>query len=296
MRLLYAVLTVLFCFFSLNSPVFSSEWQGVVGGDDATVLNNSHTGTVNTGQKEKGVGLVAVSVPEKGAIPIGTAWLYKPGVLATNAHVARDVAVLLKQATDKGVSGCVAYYLPNQSKGIAVQILAIAIHPEYNRIAVDVNGTRPANSPDVALMTLKEKLSPALSIAGKNVLENLKPGDAVQYIGFPMENLHGKNVNLHNVMATTQSGTITAISDWWFGDSGASANKLIRHDMGIAGGASGSPIFNRAGQVIGLVNAGNMLPNISFTKSGEKKVSRASNAVMVNFGIRVDLLDEIQFK
>ena len=98
------------------------------------------------------------------------------------------------------------------------------------------------------------------------------------------------------MLATTKSGTINAMSDWWLGDSGPEANKLIRHDLGATGGASGSPLFNKNGQVIGLVNAGNIIKVIEFTKNGKPTIVRSPNAVMINFGIRVDLLEGVSLK
>lgn len=281
---------LVFCFF-FQTHTYASEWQTVIGMDD--VLESPQA--MADGDKEKSVGLVVVSYPGHNPVPIGTAWLYKPDVLATNAHVAVGVVNTLKALAEKKISG-VPYYLPNKTKGKFIKIIDLAIHPDYGQTPVDMNGKRPVNCPDVALMRLKEKLSSPLSVAGKKALENLKPGDAIQYIGFPTENLEGNNVNLNNVMATTKSGTINAMSDWWLGDSGPEKNKLIRHDLGTTGGASGSPIFNKNGQVIGLVNAMNIEIVAKFTTSGQQTLVRSPNAAMVNYGIRVDLLNDIVLK
>lgn len=272
----------------------AADWQTVVGEENTSELNGVTGMTADRAQeKERGVGLVAVTIPGHGPIPIGTAWVCRPGVLATNAHVALGIAEMIKKAEQKGIKGSVPYYLPSRAKGKAVRIINYAIHPDFKRIAVSADGVLPVSTPDVALMKLKEKLAPLLTMAGKSELEYLRPGETVQYVGFPMENLAGHNVNLHDVMATTQTGTITSVSDWWLGDSGAAANKLIRHDMGIAGGASGSPIFNKNGRVIGLINAGNMVPNFSLTESGKLNIARTPSAARVNFGVRVDLLNDI---
>ncbi|BBO86030.1 hypothetical protein DSCO28_65960 [Desulfosarcina ovata subsp. sediminis] len=301
MKLPVVVLAVIVFGLSFHMSAYASEWETVVGQDDlgnmdTTAQENSSINSstaINAEDRAKGVGLVVVAVPGHGPIPRGTAWLYKTDVLATNAHVALAVKDVLNVCEKEGVSGCVPYYLPNQSKGKFIQIVNFSIHSDYKKIGVDMNGKSPVNSPDVALMRLKEKLPFPLSVASKETLKNLNPGDAIQYIGFPTENLQGGNVNCNNVLATTQSGTISAVSDWWLGDSGPEANKVIRHDMGVTGGASGSPIFNKDGQVIGLVNAMNIVPIVKFTKSGKVNVIRTPNAAMVNYGIRVDLLENM---
>lgn len=281
---------LVFCFF-FQTHTYASEWQTVIGMDS---VRESPQAT-GSGDKEKSVGLVVVSVPGHSPIPIGTAWLYKTDVLATNAHVAQGVANTLKTLAENKISG-VPYYLPNKTQGKFIRIIDLAIHPGYGKTPVDMNGKAPVNEPDVALMRIEEKLPSPLSVAGAEALRRLKPGDTIQYIGFPMENLAGNNVNVNNVVATTKTGTIAAMSDWWLGDSGPDANKLIRHDMGLTGGASGSPIFDKNGQVIGLVNAMNAGLIVTFTKSGEPTFARSPNASMVNYGVRSDLLNAVSFK
>ncbi len=286
-------LAIIICFIATNTVAIASEWQVVVGGE-SSVVNVPAPNSTDGPAGELGVGLIVVTVPGKGPVPIGTGWLYKSDIVATNGHIATGVVTFLKLLKKEGVKGAVPFYIPNRSKDRSVQIVDIAIHPEYRQTTVDVHGTRPVNSPDVALMALKEKLSPVLTVAPKSTLQNLTPGQPIQYIGFPMENLNGNNVNLHNIIATIKSGTITAISDWWLSDSGAEKNKLIRHDMGSAGGASGSPVFNKDGQVIGLHNAGNYYQNVNLGKDG-KQTTRISHAAMINFAVRVDLLSDITF-
>jgi S1-C subfamily serine protease len=168
----------------------------------------------------------------------------------------------------------------------------LTIHPGYQKIPVNAQGKKPINNPDVAILEINGQLTNILTLATKGELQELRAGQSIQYIGFPMEGLAGKNININSLIATTQSGTITAMSDWWLGDSGQEKNWVIRHDMGATGGASGSPMFNADGHVIGLINAGNIIGQVRQTSDG-LKVSRAPSAAMVNFGIRVDLLDEI---
>jgi len=296
MKKLFCLQCVMFCL--VFAVTTAQGWDVIlddtaVTGLDDTVATGKQSNKISMATKGKGVGLVVCSVPGQRTRRIGTAWLYKQDVLATNAHVSMGVTKFLNLCKEKNLGQCVPYYLPNGSKGEAVQIMSMRIHPKYNKIVVDVNGKKPTNSPDVATMRLEEPVGEPLSVANKATLEKLTPGQPVYYVGFPMENLEGDNVNLHNVVATTQTGTISALSDWWLGDSGCKKNKLIRHNMGIAGGASGSPVFNEEGQVIGLVNAGNMIGAV-FSYNGKSKIERSPNAALINYAVRVDLLNDFK--
>lgn len=64
----------------------------------------------------------------------------------------------------------------------------------------------------------------------------------------------------------------------------------MQHNLGATGGASGSPIFNAKGEIVAILNAGNIIGSVSF-ESGN--VVRAPSSVMVNFAQRVDLLRDI---
>lgn len=246
----------------------------------------------NNSQKELAVGLVTIAIPNKPPIPLGTAWAVKKNLLATNAHVVEGILDTLQKLKEMNIEGATPYFLPNKSNNQSYEIVDVTTHPGYQNIPVNAYGKPPVNNPDLGVLEINGQLSHILTLATQDELKELKAGQAVQYIGFPMENLIGGNINLHSLIATTQSGTISAMSDWWLGDSGQEKNWLIRHDMGATGGASGSPIFNSAGHVIGLINAGNIIGQVSKTKDGIK-VTRAPSAAMVNFGIRVDLLTEI---
>ena len=127
-------------------------------------------------------------------------------------------------------------------------------------------------------------------------LQKLASGYRIAYLGFPTEGLINGNVGVRNPVATMQSGIITAVSDYWQGDGGFKNNLLIRHNLGATGGASGSPLFNVKGEVVALLNAGNIAIQVSgLTQDGRVVgVKRIPHAAMVNFGQRVDLINQIR--
>lgn len=270
-------------------------WDSVINDVDTQSTSSSFSlsnNSSNNTQKELAVGLVIIAVPNKSPIPIGTAWAVKENLLATNAHVAEAIIDIMQKLHELKINGATPYFLPNKSNNQNYEIIDLTVHPAYLKIPVSPHGKQPVNFPDVAILEVNGQLSHILTLATKDELKELKAGQSIQYIGFPMENLIGQNINLNSLIATTQSGTISAMSNWWLGDSGQENNRLIRHDMGATGGASGSPMFNANGHVIGLINAGNIIGQVLETKDG-LEVTRAPNAAMVNFGIRSDLLDEI---
>lgn len=86
-----------------------------------------------------------------------------------------------------------------------------------------------------------------------------------------------------------QSGIVTAVTDYWLAPAAFEKRFSVQHNMGATGGASGSPIFNSRGQVVALLNAGNIIGTIN----AQGNVVRAPSAAMINYGQRVDLLRDI---
>jgi S1-C subfamily serine protease len=87
-----------------------------------------------------------------------------------------------------------------------------------------------------------------------------------------------------------QSGIITSTTDYWISKAPYEKSLLLAHNLGATGGASGSPIFNNSGEVVGVLSAGNIIGQIDF-RTG--KTTRAPSAVMINFAQRIDLLGDI---
>jgi hypothetical protein len=228
------------------------------------------------------VGLVVV-VGEGGPQGSATAWAIGPGVFATNSHVSAPVAEHLKR-------GGQAYIAINRRPDLRLKITRAVVHPRYMKPDQNFEGKPPSAIPyDVGLLYVEGQAPKFFRPAPKAELEKLDSGYRIAFLGFPMEGLSGNNVDVRNPVATMQSGIVTAVTDYWLAPSTFEKRFSVQHNLGATGGASGSPIFNSRGQVVALLNAGNIIGTINAAGN----VVRAPSAAMVNYGQRVDLLRDI---
>lgn len=228
---------------------------------------------------------------ENGESPMGTAWVAADNALATNSHVAQ-IFKDIPEGSDFQfvVRSTVAPYKEHV-------INRVAMHPAYNAFGKAWQEAAPkqiaANGVvesvdfipgyDVALLypESSEGLAKPMLLADQTTLTNLTSGLEVAYIGFPMEGVM-KQV-FTQPTPTIQVANITSITDFFRGQAPFSAAQMIQHSLPAIGGASGSPIINNKGEVIALLNAGNVA---GVNEKGE----RIPNAVAINYGQRVDLL------
>jgi hypothetical protein len=232
---------------------------------------------------EKAVGVVVLATPD-GAQPFATAWAVGPHVFATNSHVA-------KPAKEMIAGGASVFVILNKNPEERFRVRRAVVHPRYMEAELSVDGKTPAVPTfDVGLLYVEGDLPVQLSIASPEKLDAIDSGTRVAYLGFPMENLAGGGVNLRYPVATMQSGIVTSTTDFWLGKAPFEQRLLIQHNLGATGGASGSPIFDSEGDVIGILSAGNNNGAISFDG---KRVHRAPSAAMINFGQRIDLLEKL---
>ncbi len=211
--------------------------------------------------------LVLVQDSNKFLTREGTAWVVDQtkGLLATNAHVAEKFDELAKA---KNGSRLVVH-----ASGGGDQLLAIdhvQIHPGYEAwqkvwsefepveqtSAQSADLVRPsAAACDIALMHVEnsQSLGPALTLADPDVVTNLKPGEPVGYVGYPMEGLSLGGATLDDPTPIIEVGYIERLTDYFGIHDGPSVERLlVAHSAPTAGGASGSPILNSRGQVIAV--------------------------------------------
>ena len=114
----------------------------------------------------------------------------------------------------------------------------------------------------------------------------LAAGEAVGYVGYPMENLAVAGDNLQRPTPQMQFGRLTAITTD-FNPSEDEArpgrlNTLLQHSLPATGGASGSPMLNERGEVIGMLSA------VNFAMLGNRRIP-----TVVNFAQRANLVSEL---
>lgn len=230
---------------------------------------------------ESAVGLVVMVRADGSRVQSATAWAVAPGVFATNGHVSRPVAEHLAAGGEAQV------HLNNSSRRI-FRIRKAVTHPGYSA---------SANSIDVGILQVDGRDHAVWKVASREQLQDLGPGDAIGYYGFPTENLIMNNVNLSKPLASFQTGNVVAVSDFSLKDAGFEDNLFIRHSLPATGGASGSPIFLSDGTVVGLLNAGNINrePVLRQLRDGRtlQGSRRIPSAVQINFGIRVDTVNDL---
>lgn len=234
------------------------------------------------------VGAVVMVVPGRGAVPLGTAWAFGETSFATNAHVAGAILEYRKKSRDLQF-----YVAVNQRPDKRLRIENIKVHPKYQELTVRFDGRATRNGYDVAILTTADKAPATFKLASTEKLKSLKSGRRIAFLGFPTESLAQGNIDAQIPIATMQSGIVTSVSDHLMGDSGFEGNRLVRHNLASAGGASGSPIFDADGDVVAILWGGNINLGIDIDLDNKKQIIRQPSAALVNFAERIDSLKEL---
>jgi len=225
--------------------------------------------------------------------PFGTAWVMAPGKLATNAHVAERFNELTE---DESI------ILRGPSGNREFMAMGASIHPGYDSFAglwkdyvpIQINAAKDSDpvrsagiAADVGFIYVDETkdIGKPLVIADVEEHKSLQPGDPVGYVGFPVENMALGGVNMTNPVPQTQVGRVTAITDYFNAPAHEGNDLLIQHSLPATGGASGSPLINAQGEVVGLLSA------VNFIVVGGKRIPSAAS---VNFAQRSTLLEEME--
>lgn len=233
------------------------------------------------------VWLTGVLNPETGGFTAGgTAWTVSETQLATNAHVADALETLTRM-----IEGAAPVALREGRRDQMITLSSeMVVHPGYKRwteilsrqLQGDAAGRllqfRFIQPCDVAILVPAEPgtdLGAPLKIAS-GVDSRSLVGDAVGYVGFPSENIAG--------LPSQQrvSGRISNQTDFIFQPAELRDNMLLHYSAVTTGGASGSPLFNEEGEVVGLVSAGSVIG------LGGYRIP-----VGINYAQRVDFLTEL---
>jgi hypothetical protein len=230
--------------------------------------------------------IVGVKRSDGGFENVGTAWTIRENWLATNAHVAEallELSVAMpgsQMVARRGVFDRSELVLEN-----------IRIHPAYipwnkrmSRMVGQDFKEFSAEIPvaDVAVMEVTlgsaDTPLPCCDINDASHIPQL--GEDITYIGFPSENISGF------ATAHVVRGNLTAMTDFFYQRTDWSDCHLIHFAGPIAGGASGSPVFDSDGRVIGLLSAG----EFGQGASGERITQSFSYAQRVDLAL--ELLDD----
>jgi len=232
-------------------------------------------------------------------LPEATAWTFAPNLLATNAHVT------------EALSGHTDEFFLVAPDGKRIKIKNVTSHPGYSSFGsykANLGTTRYGNFTPLDLINEYDvgiiEIDPStplpvdpstnrpvmLEFASDAQLEGLTPGMAVASAGFPSENLKGTS-SAAKSPPTLHFGFISSLTDVFMCRTEPANQLLIVHSVPVTGGASGSPLIDATGKVIGVVNGGNT--NV-LDNAGDAGKLRMSNAVQINYAQRVDLLRELE--
>lgn len=195
--------------------------------------------------------------------PKGTAWVHDDHRLATNAHVAKLFSGLGHNQQLVAIS--------SDGTRLQIPIKSVQLHPAYLKFRQTISEIDMRNlqlmadnctdgrvgavaqlgSYDVALLDVGEpgKLAKPLKISEN---ASVLVGMDIAYIGYPEE--FAKLKSQHHF----KTGVVSGTSDF-LGVSRNGVSDLIYHSAPASGGASGSPIFNRNGEVVAVLSGGEML-------------------------------------
>jgi hypothetical protein len=212
-------------------------------------------------QRKRSVYVVIRQSPGKEDRGVGTAWSVAPGVLATNAHVAESFLEL--------ETGETLIARSNNLPVSEVRIAGVKLHPGYLRfeklwkahLPIDPDTGKALTYPtpfDVALMTLSDdsraRQEPPLALANAAALAKVAEATELAYVGFPMESAAERGVNLRTPVAHVFLGHLTRKTDIFLAGGNPERANFLQYTMTVQGGASGSPVFDRAGNVVGLIS------------------------------------------
>ncbi len=220
----------------------------------------------------------------------GTAWPVAPGTLATNAHVA---------ALLKGNGGDLIVRKPGSEPGGDgdFKVIDAKVNDGYADFSKFDTATKASNASyaalgnderrtgyDVAILTVDDpdgKLGPILKRAPEDDLLGLDSGMPLAYAGYPIGGTAEQGSAQLKPTPTVQYGRITSVTDFFMFGTDPSHAYLVQHSLPTFKGASGSPIIDAKGEVVAILSGGHVVETAEGT---------ASNAVMRNFGQRIDLI------
>ncbi|MBA2440347.1 MAG: FHA domain-containing protein [Thermoleophilaceae bacterium] len=199
--------------------------------------------------------LIAVDRPS-GRTGLATAFVVRPGLLATNAHVAEAVQEL--RHADRSVRAVAV-------RSDSTEVLAIG------DVYLNRRWRTGSIAHDAALLRVDGAgLGPPLALADAARLASLARGETVAAFGFPS-------------VGTDPSLPRGRLSSDVLGD--VRDGRYLAVGLSVAPGTSGSPIFLRSGVVIGLVAGGDFA-------TGADGV-RGPSGSSVNWGISAAALHEL---
>jgi S1-C subfamily serine protease len=227
------------------------------------------------------------------ALPDGTR------AIATNSHVAEMFTGIGKEDFPANAK---MYAIQGKAPYTQVLIKDVMLHPGYTAFIEYLIGVFDADRSqkyrnlsvllpgfDVALLYAADPtlIDKPLKLASRESYEAIEPGQDSLMIGYPAEDTPGTDWKMPD--ATTSTGIVTGNTTYFLSRGGPESNLLVQHSSGSSGGSSGSPVFNAAGEVIALNNAG----SYKFIEDSKGNTIRFASNARISYAQRVDMLMDL---
>ena len=235
------------------------------------------------------VGTLVVGASPDRLIPCGQVSSIGENLLATNAHVGIDAAAALWSGQPAW-----AVFGDARSPCVSVRIHLVSIHPQFPQCRdAYLRDSSAICGCDIALLHTDTALSDQLRIATRHDLTQLAAGRAIDCVTPEANAFHGGQLELPETVV--KQGVIFSATDWNLSEVPPIGDcQLYGHSLKIQACASGSPVLNDLGAIIGVVSAGTLEPVRLSCLLGNTKPDHKMPQVRLSFFQRADLLLDME--
>lgn len=225
-------------------------------------------------QKQAAVGVVAIPDPENPAAGLrgnGTAWAIAPRVFVANAAIVWLTSEFMGQGIDTMI------VVQGEDGPLQLRVTGTRLHPQRENMTPGPVDALPVVSPyDLGLLLVEGDAPEWFEIAPADDLLAMAAGMPVGFMA------HTREVSLGDPKPRSGAGTVVAMTGFEAEAADPGQRYLIEYDLPVEPDMSGGPIFDVAGNAVGLLT----IPMHGSTESEDRASPK-------RYGQRIDLLREL---